>query len=211
MWLGRPAIDVEFGLGADAYVFIGADHFWEHDYGHFYYGRERLGYFYGRSLVHNGYRFEGGRFHVEGMGRERLGAFTHHEIRVERVSEIRAREERAHFETRRVEIEHRAVSREVAHRPEAAPQHAVPNGGPQGRAQAATPTHGPDHPAVNPGSQPQTKAAAAKQAPAQAAPKAAAPKQAPAQAAPKAAAPAKAPAAAPSKQAPDKKTDDNSK
>ena len=29
---GGLALDIDFGLGMDAFVFVGRDHFWEHDY-----------------------------------------------------------------------------------------------------------------------------------------------------------------------------------
>ena len=108
VWRGHEGlgVDVEFGLGADAYVFLPADRLWEPGYRGIFLGRERYGYFYGHSEIHNGYRFEGGRFHVDGIGRERLGVLTHHEVRVERSEDIAAREEREHFDARHAEVAH---------------------------------------------------------------------------------------------------------
>ena len=103
MFNGSVALDVDFGLGADAFVFVGADRFWEHDYRGFFLGRERAEYFYRHSVVRNGYRFEGGRFIVEGMGRDRLGVYTRHDVRLEQARDIRAREEAIHFDARRTD------------------------------------------------------------------------------------------------------------
>jgi hypothetical protein len=84
LWFGgRLAVDVDFGLGADMFTFVPYDRFWDHNLHAFLVPRERVGVFFGRSVVMNGYRLDHGRFIVEGLGRERMAAFTHHEIRVE--------------------------------------------------------------------------------------------------------------------------------
>jgi hypothetical protein len=78
---GRFAADLDFGLAPDAFVFVGYDHFWEHDYRGFLAPHERMGVLFRSSLVINNYSFVEGRFVVEGLGRERMVALTHHEIR----------------------------------------------------------------------------------------------------------------------------------
>jgi hypothetical protein len=84
LWFGnRLAVDVDFGLGADMFIFVPYDHFWDHNFHGFLLPRERVGLVFGRSAIMNGYRFEHGRFIVEGLGRERIRLLTHHEIRVE--------------------------------------------------------------------------------------------------------------------------------
>ena len=82
-WGGRVALDVDFGLGADMFTFVPYDRFWDHNLHAYLLPRERVGFFFGRSVIMNGYRLDHGRFVVEGLGRERMAGFTHHEIRVE--------------------------------------------------------------------------------------------------------------------------------
>jgi hypothetical protein len=103
LWFGgRLAVDVDFGLSADMFTFVPYDHFWDHNIHGFLVPRERVGIFFGRSVIMNGYRLDHGRFIVEGFGRERMAAFTHHEIRVEVVGE--------HGEVRgHEEVERRAI------------------------------------------------------------------------------------------------------
>jgi hypothetical protein len=77
------AVDVDFGLGADMFTFVPYDHFWDRDFHAFLLPRDRVRFVFGRSVIMNGYRFDHGRFVMEGLGRERMGAFTHREVRVE--------------------------------------------------------------------------------------------------------------------------------
>jgi hypothetical protein len=76
-------VDVDFGLGADMFTFVPYDRFWDHNLHAYLLSRERVGIYFGRSVIMNGYRLDHGRFVVEGLGRERMAGFTHHEIRVE--------------------------------------------------------------------------------------------------------------------------------
>ena len=85
LWNGRLAVDVDFGLGADAFVFIPFGHFWDHDYRAFLAPPWRLPELFRRSIVANGYRFVGGRFVVDGIGREHIGLLTHHEVPLGRI------------------------------------------------------------------------------------------------------------------------------
>jgi hypothetical protein len=80
LWNGRVAVDVDFGLGADAFVFIPFGHFWDHDYRAFLAPSWRWPVLFRASILANGYRFAGGHFVVEGLGRERIGLLTHHEV-----------------------------------------------------------------------------------------------------------------------------------
>ncbi len=102
-WHGGVAVDVEFGLGFDAFVFVGRDHFWEHDYTRVVIGREDARRFYGHSEIHNGYRMDHGHFVADGWGRERVASFTHHEVEVHQAHELRGAEERHNVEARRVQ------------------------------------------------------------------------------------------------------------
>jgi hypothetical protein len=84
LWFGgRAAVDVDFGLGADAFTFVPYDHFWDYHLHEYMLPRERLRLVFGRSYIMNGYRLDHGRFIVEGLGRDHMAALTHHEIRVE--------------------------------------------------------------------------------------------------------------------------------
>jgi hypothetical protein len=95
LWNGRLAVDVDFGLGADAFVFIPFGHFWEHDYRGFLAPSWRWPALFRASVVANGYRFVGGRFVIEGIGRERVGLLTHHQVIARRVEFHDARIARA--------------------------------------------------------------------------------------------------------------------
>jgi len=85
LWNGRVGVDVDFGLGPDAFVFIPFDRFWEHDYRAFLAPAGRWPELFRRSIVANGYRFVGGHFVVDGIGRERIGLLTHHDVRAGRI------------------------------------------------------------------------------------------------------------------------------
>lgn len=112
-WHGGLVVDgVGFGLGFDAFVFVGADHFWGGDYRRYAFDRERARVFYEHSSFHAGYRMEGGHLHAEGLGREHMAAITHHEVVEHRASEMRHEEETKHFAQRTAE--HRELTRPAA-------------------------------------------------------------------------------------------------
>ncbi len=92
---GRVAVDVDFGLGVEMFTFVPYDRFWEQNLHAWLLPRERVELVYRRSVILNGYRLEHGRFIVEGLGRERMAALTHHEVREEAVTRgaIRRHEE----------------------------------------------------------------------------------------------------------------------
>jgi len=92
-WNGRIGVDVDFGLGADAFTFIAFDHFWDHDFRPFAIGRDRARFFYGHSVIRNDYRFDHGRFFVGGIGRDRVALLTHHEVREIHAADFRHEEE----------------------------------------------------------------------------------------------------------------------
>lgn len=85
MWNGRLAMDVDFGLAPDMFVFIPFDHFWARDYVAFRAPLWRVPLLFRGSILANHYGIVGGRFVVEGIGRERIGLLTHHEVRVEKM------------------------------------------------------------------------------------------------------------------------------
>jgi hypothetical protein len=80
---GRLALDVDFGLAADAFLFVDYGHFWDRDLRGFFLPRDRADLIFRRSVVANGYRMDHGWFFVEGLGRDRVGLLTHHEVRLE--------------------------------------------------------------------------------------------------------------------------------
>ena len=80
---GLLAADVDFGLDVDAFNFVPYGHFWDYNLFPFVAGPElRLGIFRG-SVVLNGYRMDHGRFIIDGLGRDRIGLYTHHDVRIE--------------------------------------------------------------------------------------------------------------------------------
>ena len=85
MWDGRLAVDVDFGLAPDFYVFVPFDHFWAHDYLAFRAPLWRTRDLFRVSILANHFGVVGGRFVFGGIGRERMAALTHHEVVVERV------------------------------------------------------------------------------------------------------------------------------
>ena len=115
---GHVAVDADFGLAPAAYVFVPFDHFWEPDYHVWVAPSARVDVLFRASIVVNDYHFEGGRFVVGGLGRERIALLTHHEVPVERVvihdeRLARAREiQHVHSEEVRHEIGHEDAVRE---------------------------------------------------------------------------------------------------
>jgi hypothetical protein len=84
LWFGgHLAVDVDFGLGAEVFTFVPYDHFWDHNLHAFLLPRDRVGIVFSRSVIMNGYRLDHGHFIVEGLGRERMAVYTHHDIRIE--------------------------------------------------------------------------------------------------------------------------------
>jgi hypothetical protein len=81
---GHLAVDVDFGLGVEAFTFVGYDHFWDYNLHPFLLPRDRIEFAFRGSHIMNGYRMDHGRFIVEGLGRDHMGAFTHREVRVDR-------------------------------------------------------------------------------------------------------------------------------
>ena len=78
------ALDVDFGLGIDAFTFVAYDHFWDLDCRPFLLPRERLELVFHGSRIVNGYRVDHGRFVIEGLGHDHMAVLTHRDVRVER-------------------------------------------------------------------------------------------------------------------------------
>ena len=104
VYRGGVAVNIDFGLGADAFVFVGSDHFWVTDYRTYVFAPDRARSFYAHSEIHNGYRMDHGRFVAVGFGRERMAALTHHEIVVHPAHQMRQAEEHHNLAVRQVAI-----------------------------------------------------------------------------------------------------------
>ena len=79
---GKLALDVDFGLGMDAFTFVSYDHFWDHDLHLFLLPPDRLAVVFRGSRLANGYRMDQGRFVIEGLGHDHIAALTHHDVMV---------------------------------------------------------------------------------------------------------------------------------
>jgi len=89
MYRGGLALDVDFGMAPDDYVFVGYDHFLDHGYLPFLEPRDRALVWFRDSVVRNDYRIMDGRLVVEGLGRDRVALAMHlRALPVERI-EIR--------------------------------------------------------------------------------------------------------------------------
>jgi hypothetical protein len=85
----RFGADYDFGYGASFYVFVGYDHFWEHDYHRFILRGDEYRRIYGRSEINRFRRDEHGRFIHEGLDREHLERFTGRKVEEVRHEELR--------------------------------------------------------------------------------------------------------------------------
>ncbi len=83
---GRVVTDSGFGLSADAFSFVPFDAFWARDLRALVAPSWRVPGLFRASVVLNGYHFVDGRFVIDGFGRERVAALTHHEVRAGRIT-----------------------------------------------------------------------------------------------------------------------------
>ncbi|HEX3730248.1 MAG TPA: DUF6600 domain-containing protein [Opitutaceae bacterium] len=97
---GRLVVDADFGLPAASFVFVGYDHFLDGGYRRLGFTGERAAFLYRRSIFVPGYRLEQGRVVFRGVDRERVVHFTHREVHVVDVHQVRRTEERTHFDAR---------------------------------------------------------------------------------------------------------------
>ena len=103
-WRGRLVVDADFGLGSADFCFVGCDRFWERDYRGWILRRERADYVWRRSEMRNGYRREGGRLVVDGLGPQRVGLLTRRQVRPSSVRELWGRDQHEHFVARRQDV-----------------------------------------------------------------------------------------------------------
>jgi hypothetical protein len=80
---GVVAADIDFGLGWGAFAFVPYDHFWDLHLHSYFVPHDRAEFIFHHSVILNGYRFDHGRFFVDGLGRDRIGLYTHHDVRIE--------------------------------------------------------------------------------------------------------------------------------
>lgn len=83
MWNGQVAVDTDFGLAPDMYVFIPFGDFWVHDYIGFRAPPWRVPGLFHASILVNHFGFVGGRFFFGGFPRDRMAFLTHHDIFVD--------------------------------------------------------------------------------------------------------------------------------
>jgi hypothetical protein len=154
-WHGAAVVEgVDFGLGFQSFVFVGNDHFWGGNYNLYVFDRERSQVFYQHSTFHAGYRMEGGHLMAEGLGRDHMAQITHHEVVVQKVSELRRAEETHNFAKRTAE--HKELTRAPVHGKETG--HPEANHSPEARERTTSAnnergasTHLPDARATAPG------------------------------------------------------------
>jgi hypothetical protein len=151
-WQGALVVDgVGFGLGFDAFVFVGPDHFWGGDYHRYAFDRARSREFFAHSQFHAGYKMEGGHLRAEGLGREHMSQITHHQIVEHKAAEMRKEEEHHDFAKRTAEHREVANARPAAGGRSAAGAERTPGGA------SRSPTTGPGRtPAAGPGRTPTT-------------------------------------------------------
>jgi hypothetical protein len=144
-WHGAAVgVGVDFGLGFDAFIVVGPDHFWGGDYHRFAFDRDHARDFYAHSEFHAGYRMEGGHLRAEGLGRDHIAAITHHEVVEHKATEMRHAEESHNVAARA------AAHPEVAHAPASAGR-STPAGATPGRGTpGAAPARGGSTPAKTP-------------------------------------------------------------
>jgi len=123
-WHGAVVTEgVDFGLGFNAFVFVGPDHFFGGNYHAFAFDAVRGRALFDHSEFHAGYKMEGGHLRAEGLGREHVALITHHEVVERKAVDMRHEEERKDFSTRtaaHVELT-RPAARGVTGRPAVEP------------------------------------------------------------------------------------------
>jgi hypothetical protein len=80
---GATVGDSGLGLGPEAFTFVPDDKFWERNLGTAMLSAEKAAQVFTNSVVKNGYGSVNGVFVVEGVGRERVAALTHREVKIE--------------------------------------------------------------------------------------------------------------------------------
>jgi hypothetical protein len=115
--------DFDFGLRASFFTFVDCNHFWERDLRLFVLPHDRLELVFRRSMIDSHYRLDHGRFINEGLGRDRMAALTHHEIKVVALRDIKEKEEHRNLEARQAKVEATHAAGAPGHQP-ATPGHA---------------------------------------------------------------------------------------
>jgi hypothetical protein len=84
IWDGKAAGNSDFGLGANAFMFVSYANFREHDLHAIAVPAEQAEAIFKTSTVKNGYRMEQGKFIVDGPGHDYIAKAINHEIPMER-------------------------------------------------------------------------------------------------------------------------------
>jgi len=85
--------DFDFGLGATFFTFVDYGHFCAFDFHPYILRSDRFNYVFRRSVFENHFAYDHGRFINQGLGRERVAAFAHQDIRIERTQDLRRADE----------------------------------------------------------------------------------------------------------------------
>jgi hypothetical protein len=85
--------DFDFGLGATFFTFVDYGHFCAFDFHPYILRSDRFNYVFRRSVFENHFAYDRGRFINQGLGRERVAAFAHQDIRIERAQDLRRADE----------------------------------------------------------------------------------------------------------------------
>lgn len=96
--------DFDFGMGVGFFTFVGYDHFWAPNFRAWVVPHDRVVFAFGHSTIVNHYAFDHGRFVDEGLGRDRMAAYTHHDFRPVPMGDLRHDEEMHHAMERRDDI-----------------------------------------------------------------------------------------------------------
>jgi hypothetical protein len=91
---GRLAVDIDFGLRWDVFIFCSFGHMFDRDLRLIVLPRERVAAIYDHTFVRNHYGLVNGRVSVEGLGRDRIEALSHRQLRPVAVGPAPARDER---------------------------------------------------------------------------------------------------------------------
>jgi hypothetical protein len=80
---GAPVSDSGFDLAPESFTFVPGDHFWDRSIVPATLPPAKAAEVFKSSVVKNGYHSVNGVFAVEGVGRDRIAALTHREVKVE--------------------------------------------------------------------------------------------------------------------------------
>ncbi len=83
----------DFGLGATFFTFVDYGHLCSADFHPYFLRRDRFDYVFRRSVFENHFDDDHGRLFNHGVDRDRVSAFAHQDIRIERAEDLRHEDE----------------------------------------------------------------------------------------------------------------------